>query len=275
MFRCSQIILSLCMGFGFSLVGATPLSSEGNHGRELAQKLDLRDKGFGSSQSQMTMLIRTRNGDSTSRKLNVSILERADQGDLSLMIFDFPADIRGTSLLTHPKESSTDDQWLFLPSINRVKRISSRNKSGAFVSSEFAFEDLSDTQVDDFSYQYLGREECIVSLENSGKEKNQASTCDRLERTPIDKHSGYSKQILFIDSENLRVIEIQYYDVRGVLLKKLSTERFSLFEGKYWRPLVVSMENMQTGKSTVLSYDDLKFGVELESSDFSRARLGR
>jgi hypothetical protein len=37
----------------------------------------------------------------------------------------------------------TRDQWLYLPALKRVKRISSSNKSGPFVGSEFAYEDIS------------------------------------------------------------------------------------------------------------------------------------
>ncbi len=266
------LTLVILVGFAAVKVNAKPVIDQG---KDLALKLDRRDEGFGSSRSKMTMVIRTRNGDSTSRKLDVSVLERPGLGDLSLMTFDFPADIRGTSLLTHPKLESADDQWLFLPSINRVKRISSRNRSGAFVSSEFAFEDLSDTHVDDFTYRHLGQEECSISVDVNGKDSIQSSTCDKLERTPVDKHSGYSKQHLLIDNEKLRVVEIEYYDVRGKLLKKLTTERFSLFEGQYWRPLIVTMENVQTGKSTVLSYESLDFGAELDAKDFARSKLGR
>lgn len=250
-------------------------SSDAEKGRALAIKLDQRDEGFRSSNARLTMIIKNRNGGSTSRKLQLKVLENTAEGNLSLMEFDFPADIRGTALLTHPKQASSDDQWLFLPSINRVKRISSRNKSGAFVSSEFAFEDLSDTHVDDFTYVYLGQISCAVSLTESSQEMPQESTCDELERIPLDKNSGYSKQKLLIDTEFFRVLGIEYFDVRGKLLKRLTAKQFSLFEKEYWRPLRVQMENVQTGKTTELAYEDLVFGLDMTESDFSRVKLGR
>ena len=68
--------------------------------------------------------------------------DKPNEGDKSLSIFDTPADVEGTIFLSHTKIKNPDDQWLFLPALKRVKRISSSNKSGPFMGSEYAYEDL-------------------------------------------------------------------------------------------------------------------------------------
>jgi len=242
-------------------------------GKDLAYKVDRRDQGYRDTSAQLTMTIANKAGNSTVRKLRIDILEMENEGDRSLMVFDFPADIRGTSLLSHPKFEGNDEQWLYLPSIKRTKRISSRNKSGAFVGSEFSFEDLSDKNVEEFTYKHLGTVSCQISTIESNTFPSIDQTCEKLQRVPLDKHSGYSRQVLTIDSGSYRILTIDYYDVRGNLLKTLVSENFQLFDEKYWRPLRVVMTNVQTGKSTTLEYETLDFSIGLNEQHFKRSSL--
>ena len=57
-------------------------------------------------------------------------------------MFDEPRDVKGTAFLIHAHKQEADDQWLYLPALKRVKRISSSNRSGSFMGSEFSYEDL-------------------------------------------------------------------------------------------------------------------------------------
>lgn len=237
----------------------------------LAKSIDERDLGYKSSRAQMTMTISKSSGESTVRKLRVDMLE-GDSGDSSILTFEFPADIRGTALLSKPNENG-DDQWLFMPAINRVKRISSRNKSGSFVGSEFSFEDLSDKQLDDFKYEYGGMVDCDIEVISEGATEMLKSRCDMLVRHPVDKHTGYSKQVLKIDADELRILSIEYFDVRGSLLKRLVSEKFKLFDDRFWRPLKVVMYNEQSKKSTTLEYESLVFDAGLVAKDFNRSAL--
>ena len=85
--------------------------------------------------------------------LSLRTLEVPDEsvGDKSLIIFDSPRDIKGTALLSYAKILDPDDQWLYLPALKRVKRISSVNKSGPFVGSEFAFEDFTALELNKYA----------------------------------------------------------------------------------------------------------------------------
>mgnify|MGYP006058348427 FL=1 len=98
-------------------------------------------------------------GNSTSRKIRNRTLEGTDEGDLSLVIFDTPADVKGTAFLSHTKKSGSDDQWLYLPALKRVKRIASSNQAGPFMGSEFAYEDISSQELEKYTYKYLRNED--------------------------------------------------------------------------------------------------------------------
>ena len=109
-------------------------------GFEIAARADRTDTGFGDSEVELEMVLRNAAGQESTRSLKITTLEKEDEsvGDKSLVLFDTPRDIEGTALLSHAKILDPDDQWLYLPALKRVKRISSSNKSGPFVGSEFA-----------------------------------------------------------------------------------------------------------------------------------------
>ena len=271
----SKLVFLLWATAVFSVFPAVAEDDAAEKGRALADLMDTKDEGYTDAVAQLTMIIRNRSGDEARRELTVKTLEREDDGDYSLMRFEFPADIRGTVLLTQPKHDGDDRQWLFMPSINRVKRISSRNKSGPFVGSEFSFEDLSDHSVDDYHYRYLGKEDCELSLDDGDEERRVQTECERLERVPKDSYSGYSREVVTLEPKQYRIIQIEYYDRKDSFLKVFSTSRFKLFDERYWRPMQVKMDNMQSGRSTELLYDQLEFGVGLSESEFNRNSLSR
>ncbi|PQJ58490.1 hypothetical protein BTO08_22280 (plasmid) [Photobacterium angustum] len=240
-------------------------------GREIAIEIDKRDRGFFDSSAAVEMVLINRSGDKTLRELTFKRLESQESADKSLIRFGFPADIKGTALLTHPKLNDSDDQWLYLPSLNRVKRISSRNKSGAFVGSEFSFEDMTDKVVDDFTYQYIDTKPCIDS--NPSFDKN--TLCDVIDRFPVDTQSGYTKQRVWVDQPHRRIVRIDFYDRKKTHLKTMMAKNFSLFADKYWRPLNVEMINLQTQRKTQLNYSNIEFQQGLSDNELSRRALKR
>ena len=97
------------------------------------------------------MVLKNRHGDESERDLRIRILEVEGDGDKSLSIFDSPGDVKGTAFLTFTHKFADNDQWLYLPALKRVKRISSGNRSGSFMGSEFAYEDISSEETEKFS----------------------------------------------------------------------------------------------------------------------------
>ena len=234
-------------------------------GHQIAEEADRRDLGWGDESNRLEMVLTNRNGDASTRVLRRQVLEtnEAGLGDRSIVIFDSPRDVNGTALLSHTKILEADDQWLFLPALGRVKRISSANKSGPFVGSEFAFEDLVSQEVDKFEYEWLRDEPC------------GDLTCHVVQRTPLYENSGYRRQIVWWDTEEYRFQKVEYYDRKDSLLKTLVYHDYQQYAGQFWRPDRMTMENHQSGKSTDLIFSDYVFAAGLEDSAFTPARLRR
>ncbi|MCH2038490.1 MAG: outer membrane lipoprotein-sorting protein, partial [Rickettsiales bacterium] len=131
-------------------------------GKAIMVEFDKRDFGFGDMEVDLKMILRNQHGQEITRTQRNKTFEVEDpnKGDKTLIIFDNPRDVKGTAFLTFSNILTPDDQWLYLPSLKRVKRISSKNKSGSFVGSEFAYEDISSQEVEKFSYKYIRNEPC-------------------------------------------------------------------------------------------------------------------
>ena len=256
--------MRLSLGVTF-LALAFSASGDEKKGYEIAARSDRSDRGFKDSSVDMKMILRTKSGRETVRELSQRTLELPDEnvGDKSLVVFSSPRDIDGTALLSHAKILDPDDQWLYLPALKRVKRISSANKSGPFVGSEFAFEDFTAQELNKFGHKWL-KEETFAGLK-----------CDVIERTPKYEKSGYTKQIAWIDQKDFQIRKVDFYDRKNSLLKTLELTDYKKYNGKFWRPLTMTMKNHQTGKSTVLTYEDFKFGVGLSDSAFVSSSLSR
>ena len=254
-------ITSFAIGLTMPLP-ALALSPE-DRGLEIATERDRRDLGFGDFTAELAMTLRNRHGEESTRSLSSKTLEQQGEGDKSLVVFDAPADIDGTALLTFSHKTGDDDQWLYLPALKRVKRISSSNKSGPFVGSEFAYEDISSQELEEYSYKYL-RDETLDGVE-----------AFVIEQYPTDPKSGYTRQVAWIDQQEYRLLKVDFYDRKDALLKTLTYHGYRQYLGQYWRPDRMEMVNHQTGKSTDLDWNDYSFRTGLGDADFNRATLAR
>ncbi len=232
-------------------------------GLAIAKQYDQRDIGFSDLTANMTMTLRNKQGDETTRLIRIKTLEVAGDGDKSLSIFDTPADIKGTAMLTFSHKLDPDDQWLYLPALKRVKRISSRNKSGPFMGSEFAFEDLGSQETEKFKYKYLHDE--VINGQD----------CFVVERFPQYKYSGYTRQEAWYDKKEYRLIKIVFYDRKNTLLKTLEYSNYQKYLDKHWRAGKMHVKNHQTNKSTTLLWKNYKFKTGLSDRDFDKNTLKR
>ena len=232
-------------------------------GLAIAIEADKRDEGFGDSTANMTMELRNKQGDSSIRYIRIKTLEVIGDGDKSMSIFDEPADVKGTAFLTFSHAVKPDEQWLYLPALKRVKRINSKNKSGPFMGSEFAYEDIASQEVEKYTYKYV-RDETLNGVDSFV-----------IERYPSYAHSGYTRQVVWINKAEYRPEKVVFYDRKDTLLKTLTYDGYRQYLDKFWRADDMFMENHQTGKSTKLTWRNYQFKTGLKDKDFNKNSLKR
>jgi len=256
------ILLTSVAGTAFSF--ELPGGSDEEKGIAVATESDDRDNRFINFTASMKMILQDRHGQESSRELRVKTLEVDGDGDKSLVIFENPRDVKGTAFLTYSHKTGNDDQWLYLPALKRVKRIASNNRSGPFMGSEFAYEDISSQEIEKYTYKFL-REEAL-----DGKD------CYVVERFPVNERSGYTRQIVWYDQSEFMIAKIDFYDRKDSLLKTMLYTEYEFFADDFWRPGIMAVENHQTGKSTVLEWTDYEFQVaDLDTADFEKNSLKR
>lgn len=253
------LILPLIVFFSTAVLSETPEEK----GLSIANDADKRDQGFNDFTAGFTMTLRNKEGQESKRIIRYSTLEGANDGDKSLIIFESPPDIKKTALLTFTHKNGPDDQWIYLPAIKRVKRISSSNKSGPFVGSEFAYEDLSSQEVEKYTYRFVK------------DDVYQDHPCFVVERFPVDPKSGYKRQVVWIGKDEYRYWKTEFYDRRGAFLKTLTMSDYNQYVDKYWRANKMMMINHQTGKSTLLLWSNYRFRTGLGDNDFNKNMLKR
>ena len=257
--KMTAALVTLALTLPLTAFSQTPAE----RGLEISQESKRLDVGWGDSTSDMVMVLRNNQGQESIREIKNKSLEQIDDGDKSISIFDRPRDVKGTAFLSFSHPVGADDQWLYLPSLKRVKRISSKNKSGLFMGSEFSFEDLSSFEVAKYSYQYLGDEQV------------NGVDCYKVEQFPVDENSGYTRRIVWLDKAHYRLQKADFYDRKNALLKTLSYHDYKHYLDKFWRADNALMVNHQTGKSTELKWQNYAFKTGLKESDFSKSGLRR
>lgn len=209
------------------------------------------------------MVLKNKGNTTSTRRFDARWVEVERGETRSVLIFEWPGDIANTALLTHSYDNKKDDQWLFLPAISKVRRISSSGRSGSFVGSEFAYEDMVDQDVTKYSHKWIKREKCPGQ-----------GACDVIDRVPVDT-SGYSRQRVWFDIQSHRLQKVQYFDRRGALQKTLTISNYKLYEQRFWRAELMDMQNHITGKSTKLRWTNYKFNNGINPATFTVNALKR
>lgn len=254
---CTAILLTSAM--------ATTVAAQTSQekGFALSKEAKVRDTGWRDMQAAMTMTLKNKQGEEDMRHIRIKSFEVENDGDKSLTVFDQPRDVKGTAFLSFSHALTPDEQWLYLPSLKRVKRISSRNKSGPFMGSEFAFEDMSSFELEKYTYNYLEDAACGLGR------------CFVVEQIPAEKSSGYTRRVVYIGQEHYRIDHIDFYDRKSTLLKTLTFENYQQYLGQYWRAIDQQMVNHQNGKQTRLTLSDIEFRTGLTEGDFNKNSLKR
>ncbi len=218
-------------------------------------------------EEHLLMKLLDKGGDVKQRKLVRYLLRGKDQLNKVLIRFTAPRDVEGTGLLTFEGADGRDEQWLYLPSAKKTRRIAASGKKNKFMGTEFASEDL------------LPEAVALNRYTLGGEQPVDGQVCWVVEAVPATdrqaEDSGYSKRKLWVRQDAYAVVKREFYDKRGRLEKTQHDRKMALVAGTIWRPAEVEMVNEQNGNRTILVVESRAVDKGLKEDLFTEAELLR
>lgn len=220
--------------------------------------------------SRMTMTIEA--GRKRVRTLQYKAM-KFDGGTKYLMIFESPADVRNTALLSldHDDGNKDDDQWLYLPSLRKSTRISTGEKSGSFMGSDFTYSDMTKQATDQYDFQIVQQ-----SVKIDGED------CWLIEARPrTDKaknETGYVKSHIWVSKQKLMALQLKAWVRQGKKIKYVKFQDIKKVDG-IWVAHTAAVRTTKGDSvlsTTTLQFSNVKFNDPgIQDADFTQGRLAQ
>ena len=220
--------------------------------------------------ARMVMVVKDSQGPEKKRVVQSRSLDFKD-GTKQLLMFESPADVRNTGLLSidYDDGAKDDDQWLYLPSLRKSTRISSSDKSGSFMGTDLTYSDM--TEQDPKTYDY----KMLDAAANVGGE-----ACWKIEARPntakIKKETGYVKSVMWVSKDKLVPLQVKNWVRDGKKIKYIKFKDIKQVDG-IWiahKILAQTKRGKQVESRTVIGYKSFKLNQpDVKASDFNQRQL--
>jgi outer membrane lipoprotein-sorting protein len=229
----------------------------------LAKEMGHGNTGFGDYTADMSVQKRDTKGNELGMKMRLKVLEEEDGAKKRMVAINSPSTLKGTSLLIIEHHDDANEYWVYLPLVNRVKRLGVGKDGGPFGGDAFSLDELDELGGPKYTHTYLRNE------------SYQDMDCFVIEWKPVDKESPYSKIVGWLDDSKLRLHKIDFYDPQDAPLKSVTLSGYELHQEEFWRPEKIETENHQTKLTSTITMTNLKFRTGLTSRDFDKKSLKR
>lgn len=256
--KTTKLISTLLLLAFFSVIEVSNISAQ--NADEIALKVYNRTTAK-DGESDMTMNLINSNGKTRTRLLHQFF---KDYGDIEkkTMFFKSPADVKNTSFMNWSyNDDRDDDQWLYLPALKKVKRISSSSKDNEFMGSDFTYEDMEKRNPKKDNHKLL------KTVTYNGE------TCYVIESTPKAENQ-YSKRVAWVAKDKWIPLKIEFYDDEEELLKILTITDYKKIKD-YWIIINQEMKNVQKNHKTTISLTNIKIDIELSDEHFTQRAMER
>jgi len=253
-FKFTSVLVLLVVISGFSLSAQLT-------GKQIIEKVYNRPTGKDQT-STLTMTLINAQGKQRVRKLS-QFIKNSGSIEKKIMFFTSPADVKGTSFMNWSyTNGKSDDQWIYLPALKKVKRISSDSKGDYFMGSDFTYDDLGERNLNDDTHKLL-RQETV-----------NGQACYVVQSISKDKNYMYSKTITWINKSTFIGVKKEFYDEDGDLLKIMSVNSSQKISG-ITVVTKITMQNKQKKHKTIMSLSNVKINSGLSDSKFTERMMIR
>jgi len=204
------------------------------------------------------MVLTAKNGTVTERVMDQYTKKDSKGNNRAIIVFQDPASVKGTRFLTIENPGKDNDQWIYLPSLGKVRRIAASEGSGSFMGTDFSYDDISsaDRKADLDNHKILR------------EEKFRDKDCYVIESIPKDPGYQYSKMIQWIDKSSFVTYKVELYDKKGTQVKLLEILELKEVQGRLANA-VTKMTTLSAGTFTSLNVMNLKYDDPIPEGVFT------
>lgn len=215
---------------------------------------------------KVTMRLIAKDGDERRRTAILYAKKRTAEEDMRMIRFDSPPDLANSGILSLENSDGDPDQWLYMPAYHTSRKVAAVNRSGTWMGTDFAYEDLVDPRLSQYRYRIIGREPL------------DGVACSLVEAVPVDARlagqSAYSKAVYWVDGSNDLFVRVDFYDRSGELFKRLTNSDL-VRVGAYRRWGRAQMQHLKRRHTTILEFSDWKVDAGLSDRYFTVRYLER
>lgn len=256
------MIGALCVALGISAAGAELEDALPERPHEILARAF--DRRYGCDTRQV-MTLRLRSRGREVQRQRIEVVTKFTDGQLRVLArFTYPPDLRDTALLFIERDGRPDDTFLFLPLLNRVRRVSGAQRSDSFMGTDLSYEDIERRRVEDFTDLRVER----------GEHRNESVAV--VSARP--RRSGaYDRAEFVIALSDAALLETRYFS--GSSEEPFKIVRFPRGalheEAGASIPTSILVENFRKHTETEVSVEDLEINPELDDRLFTTDALMR
>jgi hypothetical protein len=180
----------------------------------------------------------------------------------AILRFTAPPEVKGVALLivNHPERSS--DQWMWIPALERDRRVSMQDRRTRFFGTDFSFEDLEERDVGQYDYKLLGDDAV------------DGASCWKIESRPKQsKSSQYTTVILWFRKDNYVLAKLEGYE-KEKLVRRIGYTDIAQVDS-IWSARKLAVYDAGRNSRTVLTLTKLQYNVPMKEEDFTVEALRR
>lgn len=241
----------------------SPAAAQELSGRQiLDQAAERHERDFEREVQKMTLIDKSK----TKKERELRRYARRTDGNYRyLLVFHSPSGVKGSALLTWQNKNKADDQWLYLPAMgDKMKRIAEGGRKNYFMGTDYTYEDLVSESRDKFEYKRLPDE----TIEGVAYYVVESMAVE----PTLKKETGYGSRKLWVRKDTFFIARTDYFDKRGKLIKRQTTDKLSAVDGTTWRAAFSRMENFQENHTTEIEVVGREMTEAVVKPDIFRER---
>ncbi len=240
---------------------------------DVVQKMDNREDGDTQTTDTLMILI---NKNKQKRVRNIKNIRKDYGPDTKGVIFFLsPADVRNTAYMSFDWDNASkeDDSWLYLPALQKVKRVAAGDKSGSFMGSDFTYSDINGIEIEDWDYSFVKQSVLLNGVDTwviQGLPKKEV-------KDKVLDETGYLKTLMWIRKDNYMLVKGKYWVKQGRKIKFFKADDIRKVDN-IWTAHTLTMVTTNKGKvehSSVLKFSNVQYNVPIDDPTFTTRRMER